>query len=208
MNADDNLIYPLVPVFDHRWLRLKGEVMLELAQGLKGRMRWYFEHCLGIPWKAVVFDSAYFAEKMRKARQRQNEAQERRHSLVPNREELQTMTAGIDEKDFGLIDDLFADQNNSLGLSRELFLAFYSRADYDFEKHKKVILSSISYTESKFNDLPKVVAQDGKLNRIFNFITVIFLQHYRLISVRQSPPDMEIWIKKNEYINIADKIWD
>ena len=64
MNADDALFYPLVPVFDHRWLRLKGEVMLELAQGLKGRMRWYFEQCLGVPWTIVAFDREYFAEKM------------------------------------------------------------------------------------------------------------------------------------------------
>ena len=208
MNADDALFYPLVPVFDHRWLRLKGEVMLELAQGLKGRMRWYFEQCLGVPWTIVAFDREYFAEKMWEARKRKQEAEERNHCLVPNREELQTMTAGIDEKDFDLIDDLFANQNNSLGLSRELFLSFYSRADYDFEKHKEVILSSISYTESNFNDLPKVVVQDGKLNRIFNFITVIFLQHYRLISLRQSPPDMEIWIRKTDYINVADETWD
>ena len=207
MNADDALFYPLVPVFDHRWLRLKGEVMLELAQGLKGRMRWYFEHCLGIPWNAVAFDSDYFAEKMREARKRKQEAEERNRCLVPNRDRIQTLTSDIDDKDFEIIDQLFGDSSNGFGMSKDLLLAFYKRPEFHLELHKQAILAALQENEILFDDLPEVVVDNRRLNRIFNFITVIFLQHYRLIAVRQTQADSRIWIRSTEYINVVEEIW-
>jgi hypothetical protein len=207
METAQTINYPLVPVIDRRWIRLQGETVLDTANGLKRRVRWYFECCLGIPWHSISFDKAYFAEKMREARKRKEKALERRRSLVPNRDFLQRLSTEVEEKDFGIIDDILHGDNN-LGMSKEMLLAFYARPDYSYERHKTAILDQISNQEYNFNDLPKVVAHDGKLNRIFNFITIIFLQHYRLITIRQSPPDPEIWIRKANYINVTEEIWD
>ena len=199
--------YPLVPVIDGRWIRLQGENVLDIAHGLKRRVRWYFEHCLGIPWNAVAFDSAYFAEKMREARKRKQEAEERNRCLVPNRDRIQTLTSDIDDKDFEIIDQLFVDGSNGFGMSKDLLLAFYKRPEFHLESHKQAILAALQENEILFDDLPEVVVDNRRLNRIFNFITVIFLQHYRLIVVRQTQADSRIWIRGTEYINVVEVIW-
>lgn len=207
MEAAEKMNYPIIPVINDRWIIERGFCILEMAQGLKNRVRWYFEHCLGLPWREIRFDSEYFAVKMREARARQQEVLERKRYIVPNRERIETIASEIEEKDFTVLNDLF-EQGNGMGISKDLLLAFYSRPEYSYERHRKAIMESLGYEERNFNDLPQAVVQDTKLNRIFNFITIIFLQHYGQIKIRQAPPDMDIWVSKSDYLNLSKETWD
>ena len=202
MEATQKIVYPMVPVIDSRWIINRAFSLLEMAKGYKQRVKWYFENCLGSPWKEKNIDADYFAQKMREARKRQREAQIKERFIVPNQEQLRPLMEEIKEDDFAILEDIFKNQNIKYGISQDMLWNFITRPDFELKKHEDAILNNVGYEEVNFRYLPKVVEQE-RLNRIYNFIAAIFLLHYRKIEVRQSSDDMEIWIRKS-YINVAE----
>jgi hypothetical protein len=143
------------------------------------------------------FDRHYFASRMAEARERRKIERIRRIG------EILAQRSGpvvFDEPICldavpGLTDALNGFVNIPIPI--EIIHRFMGRDDFDLEGFQQHILTSLGDSVTTFDDLPPLLEQERK-DRVFRFITLVFLAHTRKIVLWQE--EERIWVKKNEIV--------
>jgi chromatin segregation and condensation protein Rec8/ScpA/Scc1 (kleisin family) len=143
------------------------------------------------------FDKNYFAQKMSEARERRkNERMRRIGELLAQRSGPVVFDEPILlESVPGLTEALNSLVNIPIPI--EIIHRFLGRDDFDLEGFQRHILTCLGDSVIAFDDLPPLLDQERK-DRVFRFITLIFLAHTRKIVLWQE--EERIWVKKNEIV--------
>jgi hypothetical protein len=144
---------------------------------------------------AKVFDKAYFCEMMRESRQRKQEKREAiRKLLKDSRSPDYVMDA---EPAISEIPGLETDLDSFVGsvLPKELIAQFVGRPEFDIARYRHHILQIVSGCIVHFDGIMPLIS-DRRLDRIFRFITLIFLDHEGLVSLTQTGG--KITVSENE----------
>jgi len=131
-----------------------------------------------------VFDAAYFREMMRQSRERKRE---KRQLLREQVAEARSSPYAITEEPSladapGLLDDL--DQAVGLEIPKGL-LDVAKRARFDMHAYQKHIRELVAGCIVHFEGIAQLV-DDRRLDRIFRFITIIFMAHRGELEITQT----------------------
>jgi hypothetical protein len=136
-----------------------------------------------------IFDKAYFKEMMRECRRRAKEKKEEIRRLVADsRSETLALTEDprLDTIP-GLIQDLndFI-QNGRLELGAD---AFDAAPAFSMEDYREHILSALTWDAVLFSGIDPVIG-DLRLDKIWRFITLVYMQHDHEVNLSQSGNDL------------------
>ena len=134
-----------------------------------------------------LFDKAYFREMMQNAR-----ARERR-----KREELKAILAGsrsdnlilLEEPRLDSIPGLTEALNGFIGTGILGFQDFLSRSGFSLEDYRNHLLSVIGNKSILFSDIAPLI-EDCRRDRIWRFVTLIFMRQDHEVSLTQYGPDI------------------
>ena len=140
---------------------------------------------------AKVFDKAYFREMMRESRQQKREKREAVRKMLREcrSPEYSPVTPMHLSSLPGLTEqlDVFVDAP----LPRELMAKFIQRPEFDMPRYRQHILELVHGCTVHFEGVMPLIS-DHRLDRIFRFITLIFLQHEGLVVLTQTGGDIRI----------------
>ena len=138
-----------------------------------------------------VFDKSYFREMMRESRSR----------AKAKREEIRRLLAGsrsghlplMEEPDLeaipGLIQDLNAFvQQESFDISE---FTFETGCSFHMDDYRQHILSSLSWNAIAFSEIAPIM-DDCRQDKVWRFITLVFMDHERDLELRQYGDDLLI----------------
>jgi hypothetical protein len=134
-----------------------------------------------------VFDAAYFRESMRESRQRARK----------KREEVRLLPAGSRSAELCLVDEpvldpcLVQDLDSFIGaqgLSPYEALSEVS-AGFSMEKYREHILLALDSGTTPFSAMEALV-EDCRLDRVWRFITLVFMQHEGEVVISQYGQDL------------------
>ncbi|MEM1354996.1 MAG: hypothetical protein AAGH88_08945 [Planctomycetota bacterium] len=154
----------------------------------------------------IVYDADYFREKMAESRQRKQDerqsAQERHADTVVSNASSSWEPATIDlAASTGLLDAL----NGLTGQARAevdtwLKLAgAFEDATFDLDAYQNHIQAHLRPFETCFEDIPALLPDHPKLDRIWRFIAIIFLAHAGRIEIYQEAD--EIWLRPHHALD-------
>lgn len=128
----------------------------------------------------VVFDREYFREKMAESRRRRTERREHlAHLVAANQSRTLTPPAAELDSIPGLVDAL-----NSLASVPDLAPWLPLVKGFDLNRYQAHLEAHLCRCETDFDDLP-ALDEDARLDRIWRFITIIFMAHAGLIEIHQ-----------------------
>ena len=134
-----------------------------------------------------LFDKAYFREMMQEARVR-----ERR-----KKEELKAILAGSRSNNLILLEEPCLDSipgltealNTFIGTGVSGFQGFLSTSGFSLEDYRSHLLSVIGKRSILFSDIAPLI-EDGRKDRIWRFVTLIFMRQDHEVSLKQYGPDI------------------
>lgn len=140
---------------------------------------------------AKVFDKTYFKEMMRESRRKKREEREAvRKLLRENHSPDHAPTTPLDLASLpGLTDELDAFVHAQL--PRELITKFIQRPEFDMQRYRAHILDLVHGCTVRFEGIMPLIS-DRRLDRIFRFITLVFLENERLVTLTQTGGDIRI----------------
>lgn len=128
----------------------------------------------------VVFDAAYFRQKMAESRQRKQQRLERvRRMLAGTRSEPIPVEAIDLNAVPGLLDAL-----NGLSRGIDAVMPLELREQFDLHRYQQHVLSRLDDDELDFDDIDPLI-EDERLDRIWRFVAVIFLANARQLDINQ-----------------------
>ncbi len=131
----------------------------------------------------VVFDREYFRRKMAESRERQRQERAERQEQAAENRSLPVEPAPMDLASVpGLLKTL-----NELTAVPELAAWAPLIQGFDLERYETHLLDHIGPDERRFDDLPPL-DENPRLDRIWRFITIIFMAHAGRIRIRQQGP--------------------
>lgn len=145
---------------------------------------------------AKVFDADYFRRMMQESRARKRQKREQLKKMLANARsgayilDHQPQLADVP----GLAQAL--DEYVSAPVPAQL-LAEVTRRPFDLEFYRKHILELVSGCVVRFDGIARLIG-DPRLDRVYRFITVIFMQHRGEIVLEQTEPYGGIVIHENE----------
>lgn len=156
-----------------------------------------FCRLFGIHWAREPFDQAYFAAKMREARQRRKELRERVRALIPPRTSIGGGEDGLVPADLGILDDLIGDCENIFATNTDVNV-LTARQIYDPETFNRAMLAAmLKKPVQNFQDLP-VVLEEPRLDRVFRFATLVSMAHYGQVVLEQPDADTILVIMRRQ----------
>lgn len=188
-------------VTDYLWFLDQAHQLKAWSADLWYRTRLFYAELLRTQGIEVPeenpFDADYFCVKMREARERRKEERIRRiGEILAQRSGPVVFDEPIRlEAVPGLTEAL--DSLVHLPIPIEVIHRFMGRDDFDLEGYQRHILSVLTDRMVGFDDLPPLLDQERK-DRVFRFITLVFLAHTRKIHLWQE--EERIWVKKNEIV--------
>lgn len=164
----------------------EGRVRLRVSRyhcvecGADVRSRFVFDAC--------VYDAEYFRERMAQSRQRrlEQDAQAAEAVIEPRSAVLEPVSAGLDEVP-GLIEALN-------GLVTDPMLAALvplAGKDFDLKRYEAHVQAHLGDAETAFDDIPPLEG-NRRQDRIWRFITIIFMAHAGAIELRQDGADITV----------------
>ena len=133
----------------------------------------------------VIFDNAYFSQKMIESRQRKKEQQERvRKMLAESRSDSLMLEAGDLNSMPGLVaalDSLTKDLDESV--QAEL------KSQFDLKRYQDHVKEYISSEPVDLREIPPLI-ENLRLDLIWRFIAVTFLAHYGRIHIQQEKEEI------------------
>ena len=137
---------------------------------------------------ARVYDAEYFRERMAQSRQRKLEqcVQAREVVIDTRSAELPPVSARLDEVP-GLIEALN-------GLVADPMLASLlplAAKGFDLKRYEAHMQAHLGYAETAFDDIPPL-ENNRRMDRIWRFITIIFMAHAGAIELRQDGADITV----------------
>ena len=131
-----------------------------------------------------AFNKEYFTEMMRKSRERKHiQTQVFQKQLVSSRSDVYYPEEMVKlDKIDGLTETLNSFINSPIP---ESLIRFYLKSEeFDMEKYKSHILSSFEGYEMFFDEIP-VLTENLRKDKIFRFITLIFMAHNKEVILNQ-----------------------
>ena len=138
----------------------------------------------------LVFDPEYFQAKMAESRQRKNEQRERvRQMLAECRSNPLMLEAG----DLGSVPGLVEALNGlTQGIDENVLVELKSK--FDLQQYQDHICQYISEEPVNLRDIPAII-ENSRLDLIWRFVAVIFLEHQHMVDIRQQ--GQIIWVSKH-----------
>ena len=138
-----------------------------------------------------LYNRKYFAEMMQKARQRSRRKKEQliRSLALSHSRDLDLLEEPCLDSISGLMDDL----NNFVGegsFNEENYRLEHDK-EFDFNKYRSHILDSLCYGSRLFSGIARLSSNE-RSDKIWRFITIIFMQHEREVEVSQCANDLVI----------------
>jgi hypothetical protein len=142
-------------------------------------------------FNGLVFDRKYFREKIAESRRRKKEQRERvRKMLAESRSDSLMLEATDLDSVPGLVDVL---NNLTKGLDESVKLELKSKFDLNlYQEHVSKCLTS---KPMNLREIPPLI-ENLKIDLIWRFVAIIFLQHYGQIDIQQQQE--EIMVVKRE----------
>lgn len=128
----------------------------------------------------MVFDKEYFRQKMQQSRENKKQA---RQQIIENVLENRSDPLETDYIDFSAVDGL-EDALNQLSLIPELSGFIPLCKGFDLNRYQQHLNACITNDEVCFDDLPSL-EEDARLDRIWRFVAVIFMEHLGTIELYQ-----------------------
>ena len=137
----------------------------------------------------IVFDARYFKQKMAESRQRKKELRQRVQDMLADcRSEPLSLEAPDLNSIPGLVDAL-----NSLGSGIVVPALMELRSRFDLNRYQAHIRACLEAGPVTLHQMP-ALGKDSRLDLIWRFVAIIFLEHAGLVNVRQQ--DQTIWVMK------------
>ena len=140
-----------------------------------------------------LFDAAYFREMMRESRERtKRKKEEIRRLLAESRSSVLQLT---EEPSLGSIPGLIQDLDNFIreGATAVCSFPFDVQPDFRMNDYHDHIISNIGWSIMLFSDIAPFI-DDHRRDRVWRFITLIFMQNDREVELTQDGTD--IWVQK------------
>ena len=160
---------PQLVVRRYRCRRCRGDV----------RSRFVFD--------GLVFDAAYFRERMAEHRERKQQQRDQVQTMLAQCRSLPADTGAID---LGAVSGL-AEALNSLTSSAPDTEIEVGRSRFELRRYQNHIRQYLDDPPVAFNDIPPL-GKDGRLDRIWRFIAIIFMDHAGLLRVDQR--GQQLWV--------------
>jgi hypothetical protein len=128
----------------------------------------------------LVFDSEYFRQKMAESRRRQQEVRERVRQMLA---ESRSGTVELPPADLDVASDLLA-ALQALTVGAIPVTAYMPRGDFDLNRYQTHIQAHIGPIPLSLEEIPPL-SDNGRVDRIWRFIAIIFLAHAGLLDVWQ-----------------------
>jgi len=138
-----------------------------------------------------LFDSAYFAERMRESRERkQTRRQKIREMLASSRSGTLSIT---DTPEIESVAGLASDLDLFIGSMPEITLsAFQGRDTFRMADYRQAILDDVpAGCLIRFNGM-RALCDDARLDRIRRFITLVFMEQAREVELLQEDEDIMV----------------
>jgi len=138
-----------------------------------------------------IFDKAYFRDMVRESRARaKRKREEIKRLLAESRSGALTLT---EDPNLEAIPGLVQDLNDFVGAgsAQMLGLAFNADGGFRMEDYRKHILSLLDPGEVCFSDITPL-ADDNRLDRVWRFVTLIFMQNDNEVRLGQYGSDLLI----------------
>ena len=127
-----------------------------------------------------VFDAEYFRAKMAESRQRR----EQRHDEAVRRTiENRSTALQAESLDLNAVPGL-VDALNALVGGVEALAWLPQTRSFELSRYQRHLQAHIGPEEQSFDDLP-ALDEDRRLDRIWRFVTIIFMAHFGLIDIIQ-----------------------
>ncbi|MGD2111422.1 MAG: hypothetical protein PVI86_18750 [Phycisphaerae bacterium] len=135
----------------------------------------------------LVFDAAYFRQKMAESRTRRQEQKERRQlQLIDYRSPA--LDAGPVE--LGSVAGL-AEALNLLVAGAAIDPEPFIRQGFDLSRYESHIQAHLDPFSISFDEIPPL-SDDARLDRIWRFVAIIFMAHAGLIKIEQDGPEIMV----------------
>jgi hypothetical protein len=136
-----------------------------------------------------LFDKAYFREMMQESRDRvRKQREEVRRLLAGSRSDTLIL---LQEPKIEAIPGLVEALDGFIGTNMEVLKNFLSNPDFNMEDYRSHILSIIGMGSRLFSDIPPLL-RDSRRDRIWRFVTLIFMQQGGDVSLTQYGADILI----------------
>ncbi len=131
---------------------------------------------------ARVFDAAYFRQKMQESRDRKRREQD----LVPQTVTHEHSEPILPEDPISLdqAPGLEMDLNGIIGAVVPLELRKAVAESFDLEKYRRHLIDLVQGCVVDFDGVSQLIG-NARLDRIFRFVTAIFLEHERFLKIEQ-----------------------
>ena len=152
-----------------------------------------------------LFDAGYFRDMMRKSRKKSLRKKERiRRFLAESRSNTLQL---LEEPRLGSIPGFIQDLDDFIGegATEVCRFSFDVQPDFRMNDYHDHIISNMGWSAKLFSDITPLV-DDHRRDRVFRFITLVFMQNDREIELTQEGSD--IWVQKiyNETYSLKTRI--
>ena len=144
-----------------------------------------------------VFDKAYFREMMRESRERKKKKREEiRKLLAQSRSDTLSLT---EFPDIEVIPGLIEDLNEFIQKTsyEAPHYSFEAENEFDLNKYREHILTVLSWDNMLFSEIEPLI-DDIRDDKIYRFITLVFMDHDREIKLNQLGDDLSVQRRYNE----------
>jgi len=133
-----------------------------------------------------VFNKEYFTKKMQESRKKKRERKERiKKMLLESRSKEYALDCPISLTTIPGLEETL-DRMVGCPFPKELLLKFINNPEFDMTVYRKHIMANLTPTETLFEVIPPLNTSDARKDRIWRFITLIFMAHEREVNLCQS----------------------
>jgi len=144
-----------------------------------------------------LFDGEYFRVMMQESRRRsQRKKEEIRRLLAESRSGALQL---LEDPNLGCIPGLLEDLDGFINDGSNEMVEFHFDLEQPFEmdKYREHILSNLGWNSTQFSDIDPVI-DDYRKDRVWRFVTLVFMQHDREVEIEQNGNDLLIQRHYNE----------
>lgn len=137
----------------------------------------------------IVFDAQYFKQKMAESRQRKKELRQRVQKMLAD---CRSEALNLEVPDLNSIPGLL-NALNSLGSGIAVPALIELKDKFDLNRYQTHIRACLEAGPATLHQMP-ALGEDTRLDLIWRFVAIIFLEHAGLVTVRQQ--GQTIWVMK------------
>ena len=144
-------------------------------------------------FEGLVFDTEYFRVKIAESRQRKKEQRERVRKMLAESRSGPLMLEATDLDSVpGLVDVL-----NSLTKNLDESVKLELKSQFDLNRYQDHVNKCLTSEPMDLREIPPLI-ENLKIDLIWRFVAIIFLQHYGQIDIQQQKEEIMV-IKREAY---------